>query len=210
MVHRAFADGDDPPRPACVVTHGEVLLTTVNRSEDEMDLVTVLPRIVERSGDEHRPRCGCVGHSRTYEPCEQIGLQPQLLGVCDVLPRAAAACRARARRKVCAAWRDSMGGGTEDFNQRRGAVSFVRALQPHAHTLARNRQWNRYSTMPDPREALAGRPDGIDLDDEIVCGLRGRRLVVIFGFFGAAISACVLANVRPAARRRRSAWRSAG
>lgn len=67
-----------------------------------------------------------------------------------------------------------MWGGTQDFNRRRGGVSFARALQPHTHTLARDRQWNRHSPMPKPRESLAGRPDAIDLDDEIVCGLRGR------------------------------------
>jgi hypothetical protein len=98
VVHRALACREHPPRPADVVSHRQARPRRIvrgRRSEHEVHLVPVAPRIALLGAGDRRQGRGRVRYRGSYEPIDERGLQTQLLRIRDVLPGAPAAVVAR-------------------------------------------------------------------------------------------------------------------
>jgi len=77
-------NGDDAAREARVVSHDERPRT--HAIDDEVDLVSKVPGIIDRCSREHRSRRRRRRHLRSNESRDEIGLESELLGIGDVLP----------------------------------------------------------------------------------------------------------------------------
>jgi hypothetical protein len=112
--------------------------------------------------------CGCgergpdawrIADERAHETLDECGLQPQLLGVGDVLPGASAA-----RTEVWTAGPDPERGRLEDFEERGDRTAVVEA---HTHALPRDGEWNDDGLPSGDGDTVAFRiqlPD-VEVDD---------------------------------------------
>jgi hypothetical protein len=89
IVNRTLVHVNNPSRFARVVAHEQFLLAL---SEDEMHLVAVAPRVRHRRGRQRRPdhRRNATDRGRD-KPFHQVGFQPELFLIRNVLPGATAA-----------------------------------------------------------------------------------------------------------------------
>jgi len=134
--------------------------------EDEVNFLPVVPGGIERCRRDHRPRRRRPWHDVADETCDQGRLEPELLVVRDVLPRAPAACRTDGRGEVLASRRDPVRRGRHDFERRRDDAAIAPGLYRDSYALAGNRQRNGDRRTTEPRDAIAsGRVDVEDVDD---------------------------------------------
>jgi len=108
---------------------------------------------------ERGPDGGRVGDEQAYETLDECGLQPQLLGVDDMLPGASAAWT-----EVRTAGPDSKRGRLEDFEERGDRTAVV---ETNAHALPRDGEWNDDGLPAGVGDTVAFRiqlPD-VEVDD---------------------------------------------
>ena len=86
---RAFTNAHDVTRETRVMTSENLAGTAA--FDDEVNLVSKVPGSVDRCGREHRPGSRYGGDVLTNQSSDEVGLEPQLFWVSDVLPRTAAA-----------------------------------------------------------------------------------------------------------------------
>jgi hypothetical protein len=141
-----------------------------------MHFVAVFPRIVDGSGGQHWQRRRRPRHRVEYELRKSRRLQAQLLFICDVLPRAAAARQTTRGREIGTSRFDPVRRRLDDLDCRRDEAFATTRTGMNANTLAGNRERNRDALPSDTGYAVAGCVDAVYIDNEIL-----RELLVLRG-----------------------------
>ena len=108
VVHGTFTNAHDVTRGTRVMARENLAGTAA--FDNEVNLVSKVPGSVERCGREHRPGSRCGGDALTNQLSDEVGLEPELFWISDVLPRTAAADSSSFcfRAEVAAGWRNAM------------------------------------------------------------------------------------------------------
>ena len=167
VVHRTLHDRNDPPGSPDVVPHGQ---SRTAIGEHEMHLVPGPPRIVERCGGKRREGARSVDSGRVYKPIDQFSLELKLLGIRDVLPRAAAAgtqARRRVDAEMAAARSNSMSRRSEDLDERRDRPASA-LDDADSNALAGYRERDAQPASAPGCDAVAVGRERVDVDDYVV------------------------------------------